>query len=128
MRSASVGLRGLSRTSLSARPLRFVAVLAVAMVVKSGKRHCFCVGSIKYSLDILLRQIIFPPGSLRFSESLHSNSCAGTMRSKFFTELSCCRLARILCRDNGAWDVASTVNGLCEALETKDSCIPTDLH
>jgi hypothetical protein len=29
------------------------------MVVESGKRHCFCAGSNKYSLDILLRQIIF---------------------------------------------------------------------
>jgi hypothetical protein len=98
------------------------------MVVKSGKRHCFCAGSIKYSLDILLRQIIFPPGSLRFSESSHSNSCAGTMRSQFFTELSCCLSSRILCRDNGAWNVVSTVNGLCAAPETKDSYIPTNLH
>jgi hypothetical protein len=40
-----VGLRRLSRTSLSARPLRFVAVLAVAMItVNSGKRHCFYAG------------------------------------------------------------------------------------
>jgi hypothetical protein len=50
------------------------------------------------------------------------------MRSQFFTELSCCLSSRILCRDNGAWNVVSTVNGLCAAPETKDSYIPTNLH
>ena len=49
MRSASVGLKRLSRTSLSARPLRLVAVLAVAIVVDSGKRHCQGAESFKYS-------------------------------------------------------------------------------
>jgi len=37
-------------------------------MVKSGKRHCFCAESLKYSLDILPSQIIFPPFFQQFLE------------------------------------------------------------